>query len=52
MLGEIIAEIRLKSDDYTVLTLETPMFCPSDHFDSPDTRTLGLAVANIVLEPL
>jgi hypothetical protein len=48
----IVAEIDLKRDDHTVLTLHTPMFNPRDQFDSPDERTLGAAVADIVIEPV
>ena len=52
MLDAIVAEINLNSADHTVLTLETPMFCPRDQFGSTDGRRLGIAVADIVIEPI
>jgi hypothetical protein len=48
----LISEIPLKASDYTVLALETPMFRPSEIGSSEDTRKLGIAVADIVLEPI
>ena len=48
----MIADISLNAADYTVLTLETPMFYPHEHYDTGDRRSLGIAVANIVLEPI
>src|SRR5262249_43834090 len=48
----LVAEINLSPVDYTVLTLETPMFCPRDQSGSADARRLGIAVADIVIEPL
>ena len=48
----IVAEISLNEADYTVLTLESPMFFPHEHYESEDRRYLGIAVADIVIEPL
>ena len=52
MLDAIVADINLNSADYTVLTLETPMFCPRDQFGGTDGRKLGIAVADIAIEPI
>ena len=52
LLGVIVAEIDLKRDDYTILTLQTPMFCPREQLETSDERVLGAAVADIVIEPL
>lgn len=38
--------------DYTIITLHTPvMFCPDDIYGSGDKRSLGLAAADMILEP-
>ena len=47
----LVADIPLRASDYTVLTLDAPTYRPSDEGSSPDGRRLGLAVADIVLEP-
>jgi glycosyltransferase involved in cell wall biosynthesis len=48
----IVAEIPLKADDYTVLTLEKPTV-PLATFDKrKDNRPVGIAIANIVLDPV
>jgi hypothetical protein len=48
----IRAEIPLKADDYTVLTLEKPTF-PLSAFDKrKDSRPVGIAIADIVLDPV
>jgi hypothetical protein len=48
----IIAEIPLKTNDYTVLTLEKPTF-PLSLFDKrKDSRPVGIAIADIVLDPV
>ena len=47
----LIADIPLAPADYTVLTMCTPMFRPSEVDRSHDTRRLGIAVADIVIEP-
>ena len=44
-------EIPLAADDYTIVTLVTPMFRPSDVGLGGDSRKLGIAVTDIVLEP-
>lgn len=44
----LVANVPLTASGYTVLTLETPMFRPSD---AGDTRRLGIAVADMVIEP-
>jgi len=48
----ISAEISLDSTNYTVLTFETPMFFPYEHYETSDRRYLGLAVADIIIEPI
>ncbi|MEA2876488.1 MAG: hypothetical protein QOF14_1684 [Hyphomicrobiales bacterium] len=48
----MIADISLNAADYTVLTLETPMFYPHEHYETGDRRYLGIAVADIVIEPI
>lgn len=46
------AEIPLKTDDYTILTLEKPTF-PLSAFDKrKDNRPVGIAIADIVLDPV
>jgi hypothetical protein len=47
----LVAEIPLAADDYTIVTLVTPMFCPRDAGLGADVRKLGVAVTDIVLEP-
>lgn len=43
----------LSQHDYTVISLHTPtMFCPREVSGSEDTRRLGLAAADIILDPL
>jgi glycosyltransferase involved in cell wall biosynthesis len=51
----LVFPMRLKASDYTVFTLHTPiMFRPADVFPAhpDDVRKLGIAVGNIVLEPV
>ena len=48
----LVANIPLSASGYTVLTLETPMFRPSEIGTSGDTRKLGIAVADVVIEPV
>ena len=50
-LERLVAEIPLAADDYTIVSLVTPMFRPSDVGLGADSRKLGIAVADIVLEP-
>jgi hypothetical protein len=50
LVGRLTAGIELGPADYTVLNLQTPMFTPDP--SSGDTRSLGVAVADIVIEPL
>ncbi|HMB91459.1 MAG TPA: glycosyltransferase [Rhodothermales bacterium] len=45
-------DASLNPSDYTVITLHTPlMFCPHNLNGSADKRRLGLAVADMILEP-
>lgn len=48
----IEAEIPLKADGYTVLTLEKPTVPYSTLNKRKDNRPVGIAIANIVLHPL
>jgi hypothetical protein len=48
--GRLVAEIGLNPADYTVLSLDTPMFIPRQW--GADARSLGAAVAEIVIEPV
>ena len=48
---QLTVEIPLAADDYTIVTLVTPMFRPSDVGLGGDSRKLGIAVTDIVLEP-
>jgi hypothetical protein len=48
----IITEILLNEADYTVIILKAPMFSPQDYCGSVDPRYLGIAVADIIVEPL
>jgi glycosyltransferase involved in cell wall biosynthesis len=47
----LVAEISLKANDYTVVTLQTPTYRPIDLGINQDTRKLGVAVADIVITP-
>ena len=47
----LAVEIPLAAADYTIVTLVTPMFRPSDAGLGADSRKLGIAVTDIVLEP-
>jgi glycosyltransferase involved in cell wall biosynthesis len=47
----LAVEIPLAADDYTIVTLITPMFRPSDAGLGEDSRKLGIAVTDMVLEP-
>ena len=43
----------LSRSDYTIVSLHTPiMFCPAEIGSSKDGRRLGLAAADIILDPL
>ncbi len=43
----------LSRHDYTVISIHTPiMFCPHEVGDSEDRRRLGLAAADIILDPI
>jgi glycosyltransferase involved in cell wall biosynthesis len=48
----IVAEIALNEADYTVLTLESPMFFAREYYGSGDPRYLGITVGDVVVEPL
>jgi glycosyltransferase involved in cell wall biosynthesis len=48
----IVADIPLGAIDHTVLMLEAPTYRPSDDGKNEDIRRLGVAVADIALEPL
>jgi glycosyltransferase involved in cell wall biosynthesis len=51
-IARLAADIPLARRDYTVLTVHAPMFRPSAAGLGTDSRRLGIAVADIVLEPL
>jgi glycosyltransferase involved in cell wall biosynthesis len=48
----LIADIPLQPADYTVLTLNAPTFRPSDVGLGEDQRKIGIAVSEIVIEPI
>ena len=48
----LVADIPLRASGYSILTLETPMFRASEIGAPEDTRRLGIAVGDIVLEPI
>jgi hypothetical protein len=48
----LVADISLRESDYSILTLETPMICASEIGAPEDMRKLGIAVGEIVLEPI
>ena len=50
--SRIRAEIPLKADDYTVLTLDKPTVPLSSLHKGKDDRPVGVAIANIVLDPI
>jgi glycosyltransferase involved in cell wall biosynthesis len=51
--GRLIFPARLKQSEETIVTLHTPrMFCPHAVVGNGDRRTLGIAVADMVIEPL
>jgi glycosyltransferase involved in cell wall biosynthesis len=52
-MSSLVFCARLNRSDYTVLTLHTPvMFCPDDYYGNGDKRKLGLAIADIIIDPL
>lgn len=52
-ISSLVFCARLSRSDYTVITLHTPvMFCPDDCYGNGDKRRLGLAVGDIVIDPL
>jgi hypothetical protein len=52
LVGRLVAEIDLDTSDYTVLSLETSMFIADDFSWTGDRRRLGVAVADILVEPV
>ena len=50
--SHLVADIPLQSADYTVLTMHAPTFRPSDLGLGEDHRLLGIAVGDVVLEPI
>jgi hypothetical protein len=48
----LVADIQLQSADYTVLTLNAPTFRPSDVGLGEDQRKVGIAVSEIIIEPI
>jgi glycosyltransferase involved in cell wall biosynthesis len=48
----LIADIPLQPADYTVLTLNAPTFRPNDIGLGVDQRKIGVAVSEIVIEPI
>ena len=48
----LVADIPLQPADYTVLTLNAPTFRPSDMGLGQDQRKIGLAVSDVVVEPI
>jgi len=42
---------QLSQSDYTVVTLQTPVFCPHEASGNGDNRRLGIAVSDIAIEP-
>ncbi len=48
----LVAAIPLQPADYTVLTVNAPTFRPSDVGLGEDQRKIGLAVSEIVIEPI
>ena len=52
-IRHLVANIQLKQNDYSILSLEAPTFQPSTiDCHSPDMRRLGIAVKDIVLKPI
>ncbi len=48
----LVADIPLQAADYTVVTLNAPTFRPNDIGLSEDQRKIGVAVSEIVIEPI
>jgi glycosyltransferase involved in cell wall biosynthesis len=48
----LVADIPLRPADYTILTLNAPTFRPSDTRHGEDQRKIGIAVSEIVIEPI
>jgi glycosyltransferase involved in cell wall biosynthesis len=48
----LVADIPLQPADYTVLTVNAPTFRPSDIGLGDDQRKIGIAVGEIVIEPI
>jgi hypothetical protein len=52
-IRHLVADIQLKQNDYSILSLKAPTFQPcAIDCHSPDMRRLGVAVRNIVLKPI
>ena len=48
-----VLQAPLNRSDYSILTLHTPqMFCPDKLSGNGDRRNLGIAVSDIIIEPL
>jgi hypothetical protein len=49
----VVIRTTLQEADYSILTLHTPeMVCPNDRLGNGDLRRLGIAVSDVVIEPL
>ena len=48
----LVSDIPLRASDYLILTLETPTFRANEIGAPEDTRKLGIAVGDIVIEPV
>jgi hypothetical protein len=48
----LVANIALQPDDYTVLTVNAPTFRPIDIGVGEDRRKIGIAVSDIIIEPI
>jgi glycosyltransferase involved in cell wall biosynthesis len=51
-VSHLVADIPLQSADYTVLTVNAPTFRPSELGLNEDRRKIGIAVSDIVIEPI
>jgi glycosyltransferase involved in cell wall biosynthesis len=51
-VSHVVADIPLHSDDSTVLTVDAPIFRPIDFGLGEDRRKIGIAVSDLVLEPI
>lgn len=52
-ISTMVFQTHLNESDYSILTVHTPeMACPDEQIGNGDLRQLGIAVSDIIIEPL